>query len=112
MRWIKREEITSGDTYELAYAHTGSEQHWEGSSLYVPDEADGIGELAPWLDEVFPGFAYYGLQRVTLPEWERVKEAFLRSREKNPSLSGFFAAVDEWLCSGNRGAGYFWIRGI
>lgn len=46
------------DVYEFAYGYDeSSPQHWRTDSLYV--DAESLWELGPYLNRVFPAFAYY-----------------------------------------------------
>lgn len=109
MRYFRKDGVTGGDTYEIACAHLYPEVHWSEAYLYFPDEEDGIGVLAPYLDQVFAEFAYYGPQKVTLEEWGRVRELCLAD---HPDAADFFDAVDAWQQKENRNAPHFWILGI
>ena len=109
MRYFPKDGVTGGDTYEIACAHLYPGEHWSENSLYFPDEEDGIGVLAPYLNQVFDVFAYYGPQKVTLEQWDRVRQLCLA---EHPDAADFFHAVDVWQRNENRNAPYFWILGI
>ena len=64
------------DVYEFAYGYDeSSPQHWRTDSLYV--DAESLWELGPYLNRVFPAFAYYGPQRVTVEQWKAVRDCLL-----------------------------------
>lgn len=109
MRYYYKDGVTGGDTFEIACAHLYPGEHWSEEYLYFPDEEDGIGVLAPYLDQVFGVFAYYGEQKVTLEQWNRVRQLCLAD---HPDAADFFDAVDVWQRRENRNAPYFWILGI
>lgn len=109
MQYFPLDGVTGGDTYEIACAHRAPDMHWAKSSLYFPDEEDGIGVLAPYFDQVFGVFAYYGEQRVTVEQWDQVRQLCLAD---HPDAADFFHAVDVWQQRENRNAPYFWILGI
>lgn len=111
MEFFDKTGVTTGDTFEIAYAHN-EEKYWNEDSIYFPDEENGIGILAPHLDKVFGIFAYYGIQRVDLNEWKEVEKLCKTANPNDQTVTAFFEAVEEWLEKGNRGKDYFWIYGI
>lgn len=112
IRALSLEEVTTGDTYQFAYAHSWPGSHWSPDSLYLEDEAWGIGVLAPALSQVFPQFAWYGPQKVPLSQWRQAEALCLAGHPGDPAPEQFFLSVRRWLAAGNRGAEYFWILGV
>ena len=111
MKIYKKECVSGGDTYEIAYAHSYPENHWSEDSLYFPDDEHGIGFLSKYFDEVFPEYAYFAPQKIRVDEWAKVEAKCLYKNKENESAIHFFEAVRAWL-PGNRGADHFWILGI
>ena len=109
MSW---EDITSHDIYEIAYAHSYPPKHWSKDSLYLTDDEKGMQSLSPYFDKVFPAFAYYGPQKISLPQWKQLKEFCLQDPHRPFFAENFFHQVDQWLSQGNQQANYFWILGI
>lgn len=109
---LKFEDVVSGDTYEIAYAHSYPEKHWSKESLYLSDDENGIGQIAPYLNTVFPNFTYFGPQKITLKQWDNVIATYKKDKTKNASLENFFEKIGEWIEKGNENADYFWILGI
>ena len=105
-------ELVGHDVYELAYAHRYPGAHWSESSLYLEDEAWGIGFLTPYLNEKFPAFNYYGPEKIPLEQWDEIESAARLDRQNDPSVQAFFEQIRTWLQQGNRNADYFWILGI
>ena len=107
---LRLEELSGHDVYELAYAHAYPGGCWLPQSLYLTDNADGLGidALAPSLDQVFPQFAYLAPQQVSMDQWARVEQIHCAA---HPEDVPFFQEVAAWLEQGNRGADYFWILG-
>ena len=96
------------DVYEFAYGYDeSSPQHWRTDSLYV--DAESLWEVGPYLNRVFPAFAYYGPQRVTVEQWKAVREACL---EKEPTRRAFFDGVEQWLVESPEPRCDFWILGV
>ena len=96
------------DVYEFAYRYdTASPRHWQADSLYV--DMDSMEELKPYLDRIFPAFAYYGPQRVTLEQWQAVRRACLG---QEPQHRLFFDRVEQWLVDSPERQHDFWILGV
>ncbi|HBR03221.1 MAG TPA: hypothetical protein DD738_11475 [Ruminiclostridium sp.] len=112
LRLFQLDGVTGGDTYEIAYAHSYPEKHWSEDSLYFTDDEYGVNILSPYLQRVFPDYAYYGPQKVAVSEWNEVEKLCLADNKENTSVYHFFAEIKEWLERGNMGADYFWILGI
>lgn len=72
-------------------------------------DAESLWELGPYLNRVFPAFAYYGPQRVTVEQWKAVREACL---EKEPTRRAFFDGVEQWLVEAPEPRCDFWILGV
>ena len=111
-RALSLKEVDTGDTYELAYAHSYPALHWSPDSLYLADEPWGIGVLAPAIHRVFRTFAWYGPQKVTLSQWCQVESICLDLHPEDLSVQAFFSTVRAWLNQGNRNADHFWILGV
>ena len=112
LRLFPLESVEGGDTYELAPARSGPDLHWKPWFLYFSDDEDGMGFLAPYLNQVFPVYAYYGPQKVTLAQWERVEKLCRADWPGEESVERFFAGVRRWLEEENQGEDFFWIQGI
>ena len=105
-------QLKGHDVFELAYAHSYPARHWSEDSIYLSDDDMGIVPLIPYLNAVFPSFAYYGPQQVTLDQWQQVLQAYQADPNRDLTLVSFFEAVRQWLRNGNCNAEYFWILGI
>lgn len=112
LKVFTKDMVTTGDTYEIAYAHSYPKKHWSDDSLYFNDDYDGIKILSPYFDKVFSEYAYYGPQKVKIEQWNKVEKICIEDNKWNSSIEEFFMKVRSWLQSGNKGEDYFWILGI
>lgn len=109
MNLLKKSELKSHDVYEFCYAKDYPND-WSEDSLFVED--DDFTFLVPYIDKVFLNFAYYGRQKVTLSEWENVKQLAYRDKDQKEFIIYFFNQIDEWLKKDINGNDYFWIFGL
>ena len=112
LRILKLDEVTNGDTYEIAYAHSYPANHWSKDSLYITDDDSGIQMIEPYLDAVFSNYAYYGPQKITLAQWKQVEVLAQNDTDIVQRIGNFFEDINNWLKLGNQKADYFWILGI
>lgn len=112
LRVFTLDEVMGGDTYEIAYAHSYPDKHWSKESLYFSDDADGMGVLSSYFNDVFPQYAYYGPQKVTIAQWNEIEKRCRADNCGNASVDNFFKVVAQWINEGSRGVDYFWILGI
>lgn len=98
------------DVYEFCYGKVFPENYWNNDSFYLTMEDFSL--LEPFLDKVFPNYHYYGNQKVSIEEWNMVKELYLSSKEKDKRLLDFFILTENWLGKGNDSLNYFWILGV
>lgn len=115
IRMLSHDELEDAGVYEFAYAEDGDrERYWSEGSFYLnwgDDEENSIFSLTPYILRIFPEFNWYGPNRVTLDEWERIRVLAASDPERDPTLDDFFISVDKWLESGNGGKDHFWIFG-
>lgn len=106
---MKLEDLKEHDVYEFSYAENGL-NHWNKNSLFLSTEEFSL--LSIYLDKVFHDYHYYGPQKMKLEEWEKVKQLYKLSKEKNDSLTKFFLDIDKWLEHKKDSCDYFWIFGV
>lgn len=109
MNLLKKSDLKSHDVYEFCYAKDYP-NHWSEDSLYIIDEEFAV--LVPYLSQVFSDFDYYGREKVTLSEWENVKQLALGEKKQKESILSFFNEIDEWLKKDINRDDYFWIFGL
>lgn len=109
MNLLKKSDLKSHDVYEFCYAKDYPND-WSEDSLFVED--DDFTFLVPYIDKVFFDFAYYGRQKVTLSEWENVKQLACGDKEQKELIIYFFHQIDEWLRKDINKSDYFWIFGL
>ena len=114
LRIVRKHHLYTHDVYQFSYAHDfdpdncGPGSFWLEQSLYLCDSPWGMAALEPAISKVFSDFGWYGVTRVSLEQWDRVKALHLAEK---PQDAPFFEGVRQWLETGNRGADYFWILG-
>lgn len=109
MRIMKLNDLTGHDVYEFC---TGKDYPgtWNENSLFLSTEDFLL--LSPYLNEVFTNYHYYGPQKVSFCKWEKVKESYLSSKNKDFELIKFFTDIDNWISKENGSYDYFWILGV
>lgn len=114
MELIKLNDLIDSAVYEFCcavhYNDLENRSHWNANSFFVKWEEFGV--LAPYLDMVFPHYHYFGLQKIKLLEWEKVKELYFASNNQHTLMSNFFVGIDQWLAKENNSAEYFWILDV
>ena len=109
VKLLKKNDLESHDMYEFCYAKDYPE-NWNEDSLFLIDEEFIL--LMPYLDKVFLNFAYYGRQKGTLSEWEKVKQLACRDKNQKECIITFFIQIDDWINNDVNKNDYFWILGI
>ena len=109
MNLLRKSELKSHDMYEFCYAKDYP-NHWSEDSLFLIDEEFAV--LVPYLSKVFSQFDYYGREKVTLSQWEAVKEFALAQKNQKECIINFFIQIDEWINNDVNESDYFWILGI
>ncbi len=95
------------DVHELCYCYDErNPEHWRKDSLYLSDET--LIALQPYIDKMIDNFAYYGPQKVTIEEWENIKNLY---NENCNDSKQFFDMVNSWLAKMQDSNSYFWILG-
>ena len=113
MNLIEKKNLKGHDVYQFCYAENHPKnypENWNENSLFLTTEDFLI--IAPYLDEVFSQYHYYGPQKVTLIEWESVKKRALIKESENKFVVDFFNQIDNWLKKKNGDYDYFWILGV
>nr|WP_300005866.1 hypothetical protein [Tissierella sp.] len=98
------------DVYEFCYADKYPDQFWNESSIFIIMEDFSL--LSSYLDKVFLNFHYYGPQKVSLDQWEKVKDLYLSQDKIDQDMWNFFEKIDIWIKSRDRLFNYFWILGV
>ncbi len=109
MNLMKLNDLVSHDVYEFCCARNYP-NNWNDNSLFLITEDFLL--LSPYLDGVFPYYSYYGPQKITLDEWNKVKELYFTLQIKDAPLSSFFIKIDDWLSKENNSFSCFWILGV
>ena len=109
MKLLKKDELKSHDVYEFCYAKDRL-NHWNQDSLYLIDEE--FWRLAPYLDQTFSNFAYYGSQKVKLTDWEKIRQLALEEDTQEESIIMFFNEINEWIEKDITQEDHFWILGL
>lgn len=109
MRLLKKNELEGHDVFEFCYAKDYPND-WNEDSFFIKD--DDFKFLVPYIDKVFFEFAYYGRQKVTLSEWEKVKQLVYDDKEQKEFINIFFNQLDDWLKKDINKCDYFWIFGL
>lgn len=109
MKLLKKDELKSHDVYEFCYAKDHL-NHWSEDSLFVED--DDFTFLVPYIDKIFSNFAYYGPQKVTLTDWEKIRQLALEEDTQEESMIMFFNQINEWIKKDMNQDDHFWILGI
>ena len=109
MNFLIKSELKSHDMYEFCYAKDYL-NHWNDDSLYLIDEEFIF--LMPYLDKVFSQYHYFGPQKVTVSEWEKVKQLAFGEKGQKECIIKFFIQIDEWINNDRNQNDYFWILGI
>lgn len=104
MKLIELKNLIDHDVYEFCYANNFP-NCWNENSLFLSTE--DFSNLSSYLDKIFPEYHYYGPQKITLAQWEEVKNL-----SSNPSLEDFFNKIDGWIKNDNQNSNYFWILGV
>lgn len=109
MKLLKKDELKSHDVYEFCYAKDHL-NHWSEDSLFVED--DDFTFLVPYIDKIFSNFAYYGPQKVTLTDWEKIRQLALEEDTQEESIIMFFNEINEWIEKDINQDDHFWILGL
>lgn len=98
------------DVYEFCYGCKYPDEFWNESSIFISMEEFSF--LSPYLDKFFLNYHYYGPQKVSLDQWEKVKALFLSDDKINQDILNFFKNIDTWIEQGDSSFKYFWILGV
>lgn len=109
MKLMELNDLIGHDVYEFCCA-INYPNNWNDTSLFLTTEDFLL--LSPYLDMVFPNYHYYGPQKITLDEWNKIKELYSNSQDKDALLSDFFIKIDDWLVRVNNTISHFWILGV
>jgi len=109
MKLRKLEELQDHCVFEICYAKDFP-NHWNKDSLYFSDE--DFGEIGEYVYHVFNEYHYYGPQKITIEEWNKIKEMALVNKGTGDSVRAFFKEVDVWFKQINNQNDYFYIIGI
>ena len=106
MTLLTLNQLTGHDVYEFCY-NTNYPNNWNKDSLFI--NSDDIVPLSSYFDKVFPNFHYYGPQKITISEWNSIKDLCLLDC---PKYYNFFNEIDNWLNHDPQKCNFFWILGI
>lgn len=106
MELMRYSELTGHDVCQFSYSFHVDE-YWSKDSLYV-DSSDFFN-LYKSIDQVIENFHYYGPQKVTISEWNKIRQISIKD---NPSLECFFNEIDFWITQDPQKNDWFWIYGV
>lgn len=109
MKLLEKKDLKDHDVYEICSAENYP-KHWNENSLFTTMEDFSL--IAPYLDEVFLQYHYYGPQKITTLEWESLKRIALAKRNQKKSIITFFNKINNWIEENNSNYDYFWIYGV
>ncbi len=109
MNLMRLQDLKEHDVYEFSYSENDLNS-WNQNSLFLSTEDFSL--LTPYLDNIFHNYHYYGPQKINLEDWEKVRQSYNSSKEKNESLTNFFLDIDKWLEHKKDSCDYFWILGV
>lgn len=109
MKLMKLNDLIGHDVYEFCCV-SNYPDNWNNNSLFLTTEDFSL--LSSYLDVAFPNYNYYGPQKITLDEWNKIKELYSNSQDKDTLLSDFFIKIDDWLDKENNTFSHFWILGV
>lgn len=100
------DQLNSHDVYEFCY-NMNYPNNWNENSLFF--NLDDMIYLSPYIDKIFTEFHYYGPQKITISEWNCIKELCLLDREDD---TNFFDTIDNWINYDPENNDFFWLLGV
>lgn len=111
MKIMKLQDLKGHDVYEFSYLRNYNrdicESYWSKDSIYISDE--DFSKISKYIDSCITSFDYYGVNEISLCEWEHVKN---KAEKDSKYLNEFFKSIDLWIKSDIDNSSSFWILGI
>lgn len=106
MKLLLKNQLISHDVYEFCY-NIDYPNHWNNNSIFL--HSDDMAFLSPYIDKIISDFHYYGVQKMTISNWDAIQKQCLSD---TPELTSFFQTIEQWIQHDPQQNNYFWIFGI